>query len=47
MRMRKVKYSRNNGGLDYVLYLLSTTILGVPAFCGLMEILKGFICWIM
>lgn len=33
--------------LDYVLYLLSTTILGVPIFCGLMEIVKDFLGWIM
>lgn len=45
--MRKIKFSRKNDGFSYVLYLLSTTILGVPVFCGLMEIVKDILGWIM
>lgn len=45
--MRKIRFSRKNDILSYILYLLSTTILGVPVFCGLMEILKSFCGWIM
>lgn len=45
--MRKVKFRGKFNKLDYVLYLLSTTILGTPVFCGLMEIVKDFLGWIM
>lgn len=41
------RFNSRNNKVDYVLYLLSTTILGVPVFCGLMEILKSFCGWIM
>ena len=43
----KRHFHGKSGRLDYVLYLLSTTILGVPIFCGLMEIVKDFLDWIM
>ena len=41
------RFNSRNSKLDYVLYLLSTTILGVPVFCGLMEIIKDFLSWTM
>ena len=41
------RFNSRNSKLDYVLYLMSTTILGTPVFCGLMEILKDFLGWIM
>lgn len=41
------RFNSRNSRLDYVLYLLSTTILGVPVFCGIMEIAKDFLGWIM
>ena len=41
------RFNSRNNKVDYVLYLLSTTILGVPVFCGVMEILKDFLGWIM
>lgn len=37
----------HNRKVDYVLYLLSFTIIGTPMFCGLMEIAKDFLGWIM
>lgn len=45
--MRKAKFHGKFNRLDYALYLLSTTLLGTPVFCGLMEIVKDFLCWIM
>ena len=45
--MRKIRFSRKSDVLSYILYLLSTTILGVPVLCGVMEILKDFLSWIM
>lgn len=45
--MRKVKFRGKFNKLDYVLYLLSTTILGTPMLCGLMEVLKDFLVRIM
>lgn len=41
------RYNNRNNKMDYVLYLLSTTILGTPILCGLMEIVKDFLGWIM
>lgn len=41
------RFNSRNNKVDYVLYLLSTTILGTPVFCGLMEIVKDFLGWIM
>lgn len=43
----KRHFHGKSGRFDYVLYLLSTTILGTPVFCGLMEIIKDVIGWIM
>ena len=43
----KRHFHGKSGKFDYVLYLLSTTILGTPVFCGLMEIAKSFLCQIM
>lgn len=45
--MKSSRFNRKNSKLDYVLYLFSTTIIGTPIFCGLMEIVKDFLCWIM
>ena len=45
--MRKIKFRGKSNKLDYVLYLLSATIVGTPVFCGLMEIVKDFLGWIM
>lgn len=43
----KGRFHGKSGRLDYVLYLLSVTILGTPVFCGVMELFKDFLCQIM
>lgn len=43
----KVKFHGKNNKLDYALYLLSVTIFGTPVFCGVMEVFKNFLGWIM
>lgn len=45
--MKGSRFNRKNSKLDYVLFLSSTTIIGTPIFCALMEIVKDFMGWIM
>lgn len=43
----KRHFHGKSGKFDYVLYLLTTTILGTPVFCAVMEVFKNFLGWIM